>query len=896
MQKLILIVLLYIFVTCLLSEQIRPISGSVINYTQVLFEWEQEPNASYYHFQLSDDIMFTNIINSIYDSTLIIILNEKLDRGTDFYWRIRPYFSNDSNGQWIDTSFFHIETSIFDDITIEAIDADKVDSGVIIFSTWRNPNKRTGIFDNDGSEIWNDKGNPFMMTNIDNYGQILGFIGHKPIVYDLNNSKVWDGGGIYMNYHDVIQLPSGNFMGFHPVWRWGEVPDGWENLIPLEQINWSGTRIVEWDKETKEELWDWNVFDYYNFEDYDSLGGHALIGAINSSSYDWLHTNSIYFDENEQAIYLSHRHISRITKIAYPSGEIIWMMGLPTNFMSLSLPAGSEDHICTDLLFSFQHHVTLLDNGHLLFYDNGNFSTNFFDIDEKVSRILEVLVIDNNYCELIWEYILPSGFGASRAYGSVQLLNNGNYLVNTYSPGENKTILEISPEKEIVFQANLGVDTHNYRAFRIPSIHPEAISILVDDLMEVQLGNISEDRIILSESDNVLSVHIYNESKYNHQFNYSLYNERNWLEIVNDTLFINAQSDTTILFEVDFNENPTPTVNFEYNFLPYKYKSITWTIYKRCNSGDDVLDECGVCGGSGIPDGVCDCAGNVLDEDGVCDADEIVGCQDETACNYDATPTTDNMPDLCIYSDGICETCSGETDGSGIVVDNDTDDDTVCDADEIVGCQDETACNYDETATDEGDCTYVDGICEACSGETDGSGIVVGNDRDDDTVCDADEIVGCQDETACNYDETATDEGDYCTYNEENYECDGNCTAELDECGECGGDGPVEGFNCDGEPLSLFNGLIPENFSIHSIYPNPFNPSTNIIYGLPENTETQIIVFDMSGTHMTILVNTFQTAGYHTISWNASSYPSGVYFIRMESGDFTQTQKMVLIK
>jgi len=100
----------------------------------------------------------------------------------------------------------------------------------------------------------------------------------------------------------------------------------------------------------------------------------------------------------------------------------------------------------------------------------------------------------------------------------------------------------------------------------------------------------------------------------------------------------------------------------------------------------------------------------------------------------------------------------------------------------------------------------------------------------------------------------------------------------------------------DIELLSLFNGLIPEDFSIHSIYPNPFNPVTKITYGLPENTEIQIIIYDMGGTQVTSLVNTFQTAGYHTINWDASSFPSGVYLIRMDSGDFTQTQKVVLVK
>jgi len=90
--------------------------------------------------------------------------------------------------------------------------------------------------------------------------------------------------------------------------------------------------------------------------------------------------------------------------------------------------------------------------------------------------------------------------------------------------------------------------------------------------------------------------------------------------------------------------------------------------------------------------------------------------------------------------------------------------------------------------------------------------------------------------------------------------CDNVCgsTAVADECGVCGGDGAEEGFDCDGNQLSLFNGLIPEDFSIHSIYPNPFNPVTNITYGLPEHVNVQIIVYDLSGKQVATLINQFQ--------------------------------------
>jgi hypothetical protein len=150
-----------------------------------------------------------------------------------------------------------------------------------------------------------------------------------------------------------------------------------------------------------------------------------------------------------------------------------------------------------------------------------------------------------------------------------------------------------------------------------------------------------------------------------------------------------------------------------------------------------------------------DCDGNCLnDADGdlICDGNEVVGCQDEAACNFNADATDAGD---CSYATG-CDTCSGETDGSGTVVDNDADNDGVCDADEVVGCQDASACNYNWAATDSGACNYPVG-CDSCSGETDGSGTVVFNDDDGDGICNADEVLGCMNPAACNFNPSATD-------------------------------------------------------------------------------------------------------------------------------------------
>ena len=106
-------------------------------------------------------------------------------------------------------------------------------------------------------------------------------------------------------------------------------------------------------------------------------------------------------------------------------------------------------------------------------------------------------------------------------------------------------------------------------------------------------------------------------------------------------------------------------------------------------------------------------------------------------------PTTDTDNSLCNYSTDLdeCATCSGETDGTGTIVDNDLDNDGVCNSEEIIGCTDALACNYDATSTTDTDnslCNYSTDLdeCATCSGETDGTGTIVDNDFDDDGVCD----------------------------------------------------------------------------------------------------------------------------------------------------------------
>lgn len=218
-------------------------------------------------------------------------------------------------------------------------------------------------------------------------------------------------------------------------------------------------------------------------------------------------------------------------------------------------------------------------------------------------------------------------------------------------------------------------------------------------------------------------------------------------------------------------------------------------------------DACGVCGGTGVDtdgDGVCDTAeifGCTNDdacnydatatENTGCDFTSCVGCMDSNACNYDASATLNELLQ-CVYATGACDTCSGVTDGTGTVLDGDSDNDGVCDINEVDGCTNSNACNYNSSATDDdGSCLTTD-ACGVCGGS--------GVDTDGDGVCDANEIVGCTNDDACNYNENAT-ENQGCDFTScvgcmDTTACNFDPTATLNQLLDC--DYPDAGYDCAG--------------------------------------------------------------------------------------------------
>ena len=424
---------LLLFNSLAFASLIRPSDGEELNYIHVFFEWEQQPDAMGYNLQASTQQSFNNIILDVDEPTTVYIDKDNFSWDEGYYWRVRPIYHDGSSGSWTESSQFSIRETMLLGLDVNIYNDALIQDGLVMYSQFV-PYFAVGVIDKFGNEIWNTEA--VFMNHINSYGQLYGVNG-PGFQFNYDEDILFETSDDNVDIHEVKQIPNGNYMGWVPTFQMGPIPQGdWTFLFQAQGYNadgvtneftWMGMRIVEWDDETGQEVWSWDPFVHFTMDDHD-LYGDIWWGAYFDGVFDWIHTNAFHFDEEESVIYVSHRHLSRISKIAYPSGEVIWNIGMPAQYNT------GSDNICTDLGNSFQHNIQLLDDGSLLFFDNGNLSEMLMGDSNPTSRIRRIRVIDDSYCETVWQYDLPQNlFG--EGMGSVQLLDNGNYSIYTFGNG-----------------------------------------------------------------------------------------------------------------------------------------------------------------------------------------------------------------------------------------------------------------------------------------------------------------------------------------------------------------------------------------------------------------------------------------------------------------------------
>jgi len=502
-------------------------------------------------------------------------------------WRIRSINQASETGSWSEPAYFVTEPLPSDvpDMIVTINDTAAYQPGLTMANLTRKAIMMA--LDMYGNTVFFIAQNPTVTRNV-HLAEILpnGNFLTTPYEMTLDNQIVWaPPEGIH---HGIIAMPNGNFMALSRTEVMGPIPDGpWTadfDSAGIDSIPWKGDVLYEWDHDGNE-IWTWSVFDHFNMLDYDST---AFALAFAAGSFDWTHSNALYYDPVESAVYISVRQLSRITKIDYATGAVVWNMGE-------AMPSG-DVQVGNDLGFSWQHAIEMLDNRNLILYDNGNTNS------PPVSRGIEIALTETDSiptAELVWEYVLPDSL-YTRSQGDCDRLANGNSLItaaNPTNPIYNGHIIEVNTvTNDIIWQLRFGANGTRsmYASERIPGLYAKAYSVIQPDLAT----GFTTPTIFREEGNSYLKFYIFNEGFMPETYTYSIIDSYGWFSGSGEvTLAAEDSASIIITGNVDYDIYPdivqitvtpagaparevqyqydvysTPNTATEDNFLPASYK------------------------------------------------------------------------------------------------------------------------------------------------------------------------------------------------------------------------------------------------------------------------------------------------------------------------------------
>ncbi len=287
-------------------------------------------------------------------------------------------------------------------------------------------------------------------------GRILAVGGGRAWEFVLSGPVSWvspDDPDLHV-HHEAFPMPNGNVMV--AVFTYQEVMRNSELQL------WKGDRFVEIDRATGAEVWSWNTFDYLSTLDFDDtqMAQPNSPGEGDPDSYPWTHSNAVIYNAADDSVYASLRHLSRVIRIDYATGDIVYQMGMGPP----SMPSGDVDF--GDNLFSYQHAPELLPNGNMVLYDNGDRRDQVDQTTETgVTKAIELSFTGTppSSATIAWQYTLP---GYTPALGDADRQPGGNTLV---AAGWEGKVIEVDASGTMVWQLEVpGVRI--YRAERIPEL------------------------------------------------------------------------------------------------------------------------------------------------------------------------------------------------------------------------------------------------------------------------------------------------------------------------------------------------------------------------------------------------------------------------------------------
>ena len=451
--------------------QVIPLEGAKLNYTQIMFDHPQMPGAEEYLIELglaeSNSPFERPVAQKSTFSTACMISN--LEFGRKYIWKYTAYRKGNAIGTkgpfyFEILSDMHVDRGL-NQVRILLRDSTQSSGGLIALDVCQT------IVDRNGNFVWflpvdsvSELGKATMhlqqeMVNdlrITPFGTVTLMNGERPQERNLNGRIVWqappksafsnDSIPAYDYHHCLRRLSNGNYMvldrenvhenaALAKKWGVGSGSDDQDKVVMVDEV------IREFDKKNNL-VWKWSSENYFNTNELKNLiqskPDRGVIMTIPGG-----HMNAFDVDEKNGFIYAGFRNVSRVIKIEKKTEQVVMAWG---NFMSYQNMSNGDG------FFLKQHETTLLRNGNIAVYNNGQLA----EPDDTTAQVSSVVVFTQEHdtvaSKIAWKFDcnFDSIHKISVRGGSVDELKNGNLLV---CMGSINRVFEVTRDKRIVWSA-----------------------------------------------------------------------------------------------------------------------------------------------------------------------------------------------------------------------------------------------------------------------------------------------------------------------------------------------------------------------------------------------------------------------------------------------------------
>ena len=724
--------------------------------------------------------------------------------------------------------------------------------------------------------------------------QIGGYANVRWIVLDTSLAPIDTfqcGNGYTADLHDFKLLPNGHavLMAYDPEpVDMSQVVDGGDpNATVL------GCIIQELDSK-KNVIFQWRSWDYIPITDsYEKLTGKTV---------DYTHMNAVDVDKDGN-FYTSFRHLSQIVKVERATGNIIWKLGGKGNEFTFI----NENEENSPNYFSYQHDISVLTNGNITLFDNGN------QHSPQYSRAVEYKLNEaNKTAELVWEYRhSPDIF--TLAMGTVQRLPNGNTLIGWGSAGMNgdPSVTEVHPDNSTAFELTLPVGETSYRSFRFPwkSQLPE-VSVTNYEILEGNTYDFDsqDDTTGISIKINQINGLLYTKITAT-VYNYAPVNPKfvtNAPHVAKKYFSLEGTSISSFEGEVHIKlnyqseiSNPQNTIVYlrtqsdsSFEALATSYNASKNEIIFTTNKFGDII--------FGVPINIDSSYSPVPIKP---QDNEIVNEEDPVnlvwgtrgiVSNYQIQVSKDSLFNSIIINDTISSTAY-EING----LDNNTKYSWRVRANNLSGESD-----WSETTNFLTSSPYITVLYPNGSEEFFGDSTYI--IRWQDNLSDMVNISLFKNNTLSLVlaDSIISETNAFSWQVPDSVQKDSVYKIKITDLKDKNVFDASDGnfiINTIAVGVNKTNNVV-KNYKLYHNYPNPFNPSTVIKYDLPKTSRVTISIFNVIGQRIAVLVKEIQNEGTHQVIWNAKNIASGVYFYKIKAtginnkDEFVSFKKAVLIK